>query len=81
MLRVLLVTAMPPPEHGGITNWTRVVRRELDARDDLELMFVNTTNRNRQIPGMQTVSRLLFGSCQGAASHLWRVPFFAGQSS
>lgn len=61
-LRVLLATALPPPDHGGICNWTRVVRREIGERDDLELLFVDTTQRYRPIPRMQTLSRLLFGS-------------------
>ena len=43
MLKVLLATAVPPPEHGGINNWTRLVRRQLDGVPDLEMLFVDTT--------------------------------------
>ncbi len=64
MLRVLLATAMPPPAHGGIINWTRVVLREIGDRKDLELLFVDTAKRYQDIPGMQTLSRLLYGTPQ-----------------
>jgi glycosyltransferase involved in cell wall biosynthesis len=64
MLKVLLATPVPPPEHGGIINWTRVVRRELGARPDLEMSFVDTNARYRGIPGLPLLSRLLFGAAQ-----------------
>lgn len=63
-LKVMIIGPLPPPDHGGIANWSRIVRKELDGRDDLELLFVNTTKLYRRIPGMQTLSRLIFGSYQ-----------------
>lgn len=64
MLRVVLASALPPPAHGGIINWTRVVRRELEQHEDIELFYVDTCRRYKGIPGLPGLSRLLFGSCQ-----------------
>jgi glycosyltransferase involved in cell wall biosynthesis len=63
-LRVLLATGLPPPAHGGIINWTRLVRRELEPREDLELFFVDTSKRYKTVFGMPRLSRLWFGSWQ-----------------
>jgi len=64
MLRVLLASPLPPPEHGGIINWTRIVRQELEASAAMELRIVDTAKRYRPIPGWPLLSRLLFGSTQ-----------------
>jgi glycosyltransferase involved in cell wall biosynthesis len=63
-LRILLASALPPPDYGGIINWTRVVRKEIGNRADLEIHYVDTAKKYRGIPGMQTLSRLIFGSSQ-----------------
>ena len=55
---------MPPPEHGGIINWTRVVRKELENYTDIELLIVDTAKRYHPIPGWPLLSRLLYGSTQ-----------------
>ena len=64
MLRVLLASGLPPPEYGGIINWSRVVRRELGKRSDVELAFVNTTRPHQDARRLQTAGRLVFGSYQ-----------------
>jgi glycosyltransferase involved in cell wall biosynthesis len=64
MLKALLATPVPPPDHGGIANWTRIVRSEFQARQDVRLSFVDTARRYRGIPGLPGLSRLLFGSAQ-----------------
>jgi glycosyltransferase involved in cell wall biosynthesis len=64
ILKVLLATPVPPPHHGGIINWTRIVRNEFQTRPDVELSFVDTARRYRGIPGLPRLSRLLFGSAQ-----------------
>jgi glycosyltransferase involved in cell wall biosynthesis len=64
MLRVLLATPVPPPESGGIINWSRIVCRELKDRSDLELLLVDTARRYRNIPGFPNLSHFLFGSSQ-----------------
>ncbi|MEI6177114.1 MAG: glycosyltransferase [Verrucomicrobiota bacterium] len=64
MPRVLLASPLPPPEHGGIINWTRVVRKEVGNRTDLELLIVDTAKRYRPIAGWPLLSRLLYGSTQ-----------------
>lgn len=63
-LKVLLGTPVPPPEQGGIINWTRIVTKELGARPDVALSLVDTARRYRGIPGLPRLSRLLFGSAQ-----------------
>ena len=64
MLRVLLASGLPPPEYGGIINWSRVVRRELGKRSDVELAFVDTTRPHQDARRLQTAGRLVFGSYQ-----------------
>ncbi len=64
MLKVLLATPVPPPEYGGIINWTRIVRNGMTGASDLQLSFVDTAVRYRGIPRMPLLSRLLFGTIQ-----------------
>lgn len=70
-LRVLLATSVPPPEQGGITNWTRVVCEQLQGEADLEMSFVDTGRRYRALPNWPTLRRLLFGPPQ-AIRVIWQ---------
>jgi glycosyltransferase involved in cell wall biosynthesis len=63
-LKVLLATPMPPPEHGGIVNWTRVVCKTLASHPEIQLRVVDTKRRYRGIPRMRLLSRLVFGTPQ-----------------
>ena len=63
-IKVLLAAPLPPPDHGGIITWTRIVRRGLAARPDVELMIVDTTARYRSVTNHSRVARLLGGSTQ-----------------
>jgi glycosyltransferase involved in cell wall biosynthesis len=60
-LKILIVTPLPPPDHGGVVNWARIVRNELGHRGDLELRFLNTSKLIPVIPGMQMLARLVIG--------------------
>ena len=64
MLRVLLATPVPPPHHGGIINWTRIIRRELGPRSGIELTFVDTAARYRAVTNTFLPLRLVGGSAQ-----------------
>jgi glycosyltransferase involved in cell wall biosynthesis len=72
VLKVLLGTAVPPPEHGGINNWTRVMMRGMEHECQLQMSFVDTTPHYRGIPHCRLLSRLLFGSVQ-ALRDTWRI--------
>lgn len=64
MLKVLLATPLPPPNHGGIANWTRIVRKELGTRSNVELLFVDTAARYRAATNRSLWLRLVGGSAQ-----------------
>lgn len=64
MLKVLLATPVPPPYHGGIINWTRIIRGELEPRRGIELLFVDTTARFRAVTNKSLSVRLVGGSAQ-----------------
>ena len=63
-LEVLLATPLPPPEHGGVANWTRIIRRELGTRPSIELTFVDTAARYRAGTNTSLWLRLFGGSAQ-----------------
>lgn len=63
-LRVLLAAPVPPPDHGGIANWTRVVCKEFGKRDDIELRLLDTSVRWRSAVNHSVPARLIGGSFQ-----------------
>jgi glycosyltransferase involved in cell wall biosynthesis len=63
-LRVLLAAPIPPPDHGGIANWTRIVRKEFQERPDVELSFLDTSVRWRSAVNHSLPVRLAGGSLQ-----------------
>jgi glycosyltransferase involved in cell wall biosynthesis len=63
-MKVLLATPVPPPDHGGIATWTRIIRTELEAKPGMELSFVDTTTRYRAVTNTSIPLRLVGGSAQ-----------------
>ncbi len=63
-LRVLLAAPVPPPDHGGIANWTRIIRRELGGRPDVELTCLDTSVRWRSATNLALPVRLVGGAWQ-----------------
>ena len=47
VLKVLLAAPLPTPDHGGIANWTRIIRQELTDCPDVEWTIVDTAVRHR----------------------------------
>ncbi|HEY4760911.1 MAG TPA: hypothetical protein VIH42_10065, partial [Thermoguttaceae bacterium] len=71
-LKVLLAAPLPPPDHGGIANWTRIIRAELGKNPNLDLRFVDTTARYRAVTNQSLAVRLVGGSVQ-ALRDTWRI--------
>lgn len=63
-LKVLMAIPLPPPEHGGIACWSRIIRDELGKDPDLELDFVDTNTRYRAVTNLSLRARLVGGSAQ-----------------
>jgi glycosyltransferase involved in cell wall biosynthesis len=63
-MKILLAAPLPPPAHGGVANWSRVICQELGKRNDLRLSFVDTNVRYRSITNISLLSRLAGGSAQ-----------------
>jgi glycosyltransferase involved in cell wall biosynthesis len=64
VLKVLLAAPVPPPDHGGIATWTRVMRRGMADHPDVELTFVDTAARYRAATNSFLALRLVGGSAQ-----------------
>jgi glycosyltransferase involved in cell wall biosynthesis len=62
-LRVCLVAPLPPP-YGGIGNWTLLVRRYAQARNDVYLDIVDTAPRWRAIDDLSLWKRAIGGGAQ-----------------
>jgi glycosyltransferase involved in cell wall biosynthesis len=60
--RVLLVAPLPPPDHGGISNWSRIVRKTLAESPDWDLQFVDIAARYRKATNRSLLARLTGGS-------------------
>jgi glycosyltransferase involved in cell wall biosynthesis len=71
-LKVLLAAPVPPPDHGGIATWTRIVRQYLGARPDVHLTLVDTTARYRAVTNLSLGVRLVGGSAQ-AVRDIYRL--------
>jgi glycosyltransferase involved in cell wall biosynthesis len=63
-LKILIAAPVPPPDHSGIANWTRIICKELGPRPDVELIFVDTFARFPGAVKMSLLRRLFFGSVQ-----------------
>jgi glycosyltransferase involved in cell wall biosynthesis len=65
-LKVLLATAVPPPDHGGMAAWTRCLHKTLAGRTDIQLAFVDTSMRRRSIVNVGLFVRIATGVFQAA---------------
>jgi glycosyltransferase involved in cell wall biosynthesis len=63
-LKVLIAAPLPPPEHGGIVNWGRIIRGKFDKHPTVELKFVDTTPRYRAVTNRSLAIRVVGGSAQ-----------------
>jgi glycosyltransferase involved in cell wall biosynthesis len=63
-LKVLLAAPLPPPDHGGIVRWTRIIREEFQKCPAASLAFVDTTVRYRSATTRSLAIRLVGGSAQ-----------------
>jgi glycosyltransferase involved in cell wall biosynthesis len=62
ILKILVVAPLPPPEHGGIVNWSRIIRKTFVAAPDVRLEFVDTMPRYRKSYDRSLAKRWLGGS-------------------
>lgn len=63
-MKVLLLAPVPPPDHGGIINWTRLVKAEFAKHSGYKLRFVDSAARYREVTNHSSLLRLIFGSAQ-----------------
>lgn len=63
-LKVLLAAPLPPPDYGGIANWTRIVRGVLGDQPDIDLRIYDTTARYRAVTNRSLTVRWVGGSVQ-----------------
>jgi glycosyltransferase involved in cell wall biosynthesis len=63
-LKVLIAAPLPPPDHGGIVNWGRIIRREFEKNPTITLKFIDTTPRYRAVTNRSLAIRLVGGSAQ-----------------
>jgi len=63
-LKVLIAAPLPPPDHGGIVSWSRIIRDELEKDPDIELAFIDTAARYRAVTNQSLGVRLIGGSAQ-----------------
>ncbi len=61
--RICLVSPLPPP-YGGIGNWTVLVHRYAQQRDDVVLDIIDTAPRWRAIDDLTLWKRVIFGGMQ-----------------
>jgi glycosyltransferase involved in cell wall biosynthesis len=69
-LRVLVAAPLPPPDHGGICNWSRIIRHALADSPRWSLHFVDTSVRYRKVTNQMFISRLTGGSIHGCQTLL-----------
>jgi glycosyltransferase involved in cell wall biosynthesis len=78
-LRIVLVAPLPPP-YGGIGNWTVLLRRFAQVRNDISLDIVDTAPRWRAIDDLVVWKRFLGGGAQLLRDYLrflvllWKRP-------
>jgi len=64
VLKALVAAPVPPPDHGGIINWTRIMRRGMSQEPSVSLTFIDTTLRYRAVTNNSLTLRLIGGSAQ-----------------
>jgi glycosyltransferase involved in cell wall biosynthesis len=62
--QILLIAPMPPPDHGGIVNWTKILLKELSQRPSPSIICVDTFVRWRAITTDLFLARAIGGSIQ-----------------
>lgn len=63
-MKVLLLAPVPPPDHGGIINWTRLVITGFAKQPGYQLRFVDSARRYEIVPTVPPLRRAVFGSWQ-----------------
>ena len=63
-MKILFLAPVPPPDHGGIINWTRLIKSEFAKRPDYKLRFVDSAMRYRDVTDTSVLLRIVFGSAQ-----------------
>jgi glycosyltransferase involved in cell wall biosynthesis len=71
MLKVLLVSPLPPP-YGGISHWTSMIKRYSDKQNDIKLDVLNTAPTWRNIHDLSIWKRVIGGTLQ----LMWNVIVF-----
>jgi glycosyltransferase involved in cell wall biosynthesis len=69
-MKILFLAPVPPPVHGGIINWTRLVKTEFAKRPDYELCFVDSTPRYRDLTNFSVLQRIISGSAKAVRDSL-----------
>ncbi len=75
-LRVLLASPVPPPDHGGIANWTRIIRNEFENQSVVNLSLLDTSVRWRTAVNQSLLIRLVGGSAQAVRDAFYAVSQF-----
>jgi glycosyltransferase involved in cell wall biosynthesis len=65
-LRVLVAAPLPPPDYGGICNWSRIIRAHFADSPEIDLHFVDTKARYRDVTNHGILARLTSGSLQAS---------------
>jgi glycosyltransferase involved in cell wall biosynthesis len=63
-LRILVAAPLPPPDYGGICNWSRIIRAHFAESPEIDLHFVDTKARYRDVTNHGTLARVASGSLQ-----------------
>lgn len=71
MLKVLLVSPLPPP-YGGISHWTEMIKRYSESQDDISLQVLNIAPTWRDIHDLSIWKRVIGGGLQ----LIWNIIFF-----
>ena len=75
-LRVLLASPVPPPDHGGIANWTRIIRNEFENQLVVNLSLLDTSVRWRAAVNQSLFIRLVGGSAQAFRDAFYAISQF-----
>lgn len=63
-LRVLILAPLPPPDHGGITTWSRSILQGFARDSSVQLDFVDSATRYRKVTTKSLLIRWVGGSAQ-----------------
>ncbi len=61
-IKVLVVAPLPPPDFGGIANWSRILRKTFAESPHWRLHFVDSAARYRAVTTHALIARLIGGS-------------------